>query len=85
MAVKVKEKVNPELLLKNLKDMVENPPPKAESPKTGKDTGALAARELRNKLAFEKSIKENEEKQAKGSSHNTSNHKIDECHVCFWY
>ena len=46
--------------------MVEEHAVRQESPRTGEDATAIAARERRNRLAEEKHFQENEEKQARG-------------------
>ena len=53
MAVTVKENVNPEVMLKDLKEVLEEPPPRPEPPRQGEDEAAVTARKLNNKLAIE--------------------------------
>ena len=58
MAVTVKENVNPEIILEEPKDILEEPPPRPET--------ARNARTLRDKLARDRVLLENEERRTRG-------------------
>ena len=67
MAVTVKENVNPKVILENPKDMLEEPPPRPETPREGENEAATTARNLRDKLATDRVMLENEERRTRGS------------------
>ena len=66
MAVKVKENVNPEIILEESKDILEEPPPRPETPREGENENARNARTLRYKLARDRVLLENEERRTRG-------------------
>ena len=68
MAVTVKENVNPKVILENPKDMLEEPPPRPETPREGENEAATTARNLRDKLATDRVMleKRREEHGAQG-------------------
>ena len=66
MAVTVKENVNPEIILEEPKDILEEPPPRPETPREGETENATAARNLRDKLARDRLLLENEERRTRG-------------------
>ena len=51
MAVTVKEKVSPEVLLEDPKDILEEPPLRPETPREGENEPATIARNLRDRPA----------------------------------
>ena len=46
MAVRVKENVNPEIIMEEPKDILEEPPPRLETPREGENEDARNARTL---------------------------------------
>ena len=66
MAVTVKENVNPEIILEEPKDILEEPPPRPETPRDGENEDARNARILRDKLAMDRVVLENEERKTRG-------------------
>ena len=72
MAVTVKENVNLEVILEAPKDILEEPPPQPKTPREGETEAATTARNLRDKLASDIVVLENEERRARGPrvSHN---------------
>ena len=62
MAVTVKKYINPEVMLEDPKDILEEPPPRPETPRDGEDEAATTARSLRNKQARDRVMLENEER-----------------------
>ena len=78
MAVTVKENVNPEIMLEEPKDILEEPPPQPETPRDGENDAATAARLLRDKLARDKVSLENEEIRTRGPrvGHNVFYNKV---------
>ena len=66
MAVTVKENVNPEIILEEPKDILEEPPPHPETPRDGENEDARNARILRDKLAMDRVVLENEERRTRG-------------------
>ena len=66
MAVTVKENVNPEIILEEPKDILEEPPPRPETPRDGENEDARNARILRDKLAIDRVVVENEERKTRG-------------------
>ena len=66
MAVTVKENVNPEIILEEPKDILEEPPPRPETPRDGENEDARNARILRDKLAINRVVLENEERKTRG-------------------
>ena len=67
MAVSVKENVKPEVMLEGTKDILEEPPPRPETPKDGENKAATIARNLRDKLARDRRMLKNEERRTRGS------------------
>ena len=65
MAVTVKENVNPEVMLEEPKDILERPP-RLETPGDGENEAATIAKNLRDKLARDRVILENEERRTRG-------------------
>ena len=66
MAVTVKENVNPETMLEDPKDILGETPPRPETPREGEDEAATTARNLRDKLARNRVMLENEERSTRG-------------------
>ena len=66
MAVTVQENVNPEVLLEELHPVIEEPEPRPETPRTGEDAAATAAREARDRLLRDRLAAENEERRERG-------------------
>ena len=66
MAVTVKENVNPEVILEAPKDILEEPPPRPETPREGETEAATSARNLRDKLASDRVMLEDEEIRTRG-------------------
>ena len=66
MAVTVKENVNPEVILEAPKYILEGPPPRPETRREGETEAATTARNLRNKLASDRVMLENEERRTRG-------------------
>ena len=66
MAVTVKENVNPEIILEEPKDILEEPPPRPETPREGENEDARNARTLRDKLVRDTVLLENEERRTRG-------------------
>ena len=64
MAVTIKEKVNPEV--KDPKNISEEPPPQPETLRMGEDEAATTSRNLRDKLARDRLMLENEERKTRG-------------------
>ena len=62
MAVTVKENVYPEVMLEEPKDILEEPPLRPETPREGENEAATIARNLRDKLARDRVMLEDEEK-----------------------
>ena len=62
----MKENVNPEVILEEPKDILEEPPPRPETPRHGENEAATAARLLRDKLARDRVLLENEERRTRG-------------------
>ena len=71
MAVTVKENVNPEIILEEPKDILEEPPPRPETPRDGENEDARNARILRDKLAMDRVVLENEERKTRGPRSDT--------------
>ena len=66
MAVTVKENRNPEVMLEEQKDILEQPPPRPETPRDGENEDAARARNLRDKLARDREMLENEKRRTRG-------------------
>ena len=66
MAVTVKENVNPEIILEEPKDILEEPPPRPETPRDGENEDARNARILRDKLAIDRVVLENDKRKTRG-------------------
>ena len=65
MSVTVKENVHPEHMLEEPKDILEEHPPRPETPRDGENEDAARARYLRDKLARDRVILENEERRTR--------------------
>ena len=65
LAVTVKENVNPEVMLEEPKDILERPP-RLETPQDGENEAATIAKNLRDKLARDRVMLENEERRTRG-------------------
>ena len=63
MAVAVKENVNPDVMLEDPEEIMEEPAPRSETPREGEDATARATRDLRDKLARDILTLENEKKK----------------------
>ena len=66
MAVAVKENVNPDVMLEDPKEIMEEPAPRSETPREareGEDATARATRDLRDKLARDRLTLENEKRK----------------------
>ena len=72
MAVTVKENVISEVMLEEPKDILEEPPPRPETPRKGENEAVTTARNLRDKLARDQVMLESEERRTRGPrlSHN---------------
>ena len=68
MAVTVKENVNTEIILEEPKDILEEPPPRPETPRDVEKEDARNARILRDKLARDRVVLENEDKEKRPTS-----------------
>ena len=66
MALTIKENVNPEVILKEPKGILEEPPPRPETPREGETKAAMTTRNLRDKLARDRVMLENEERRTRG-------------------
>ena len=66
LAVTVKEGVNPEILLEEPKEVVEEPMPRPETPGENETAQAVTDRELRDKLRRDRVILENDERRERG-------------------
>ena len=66
MAVTVKENTKSENMLKDPKGILEEPPPRPETPREGGNEAAITARKVRDKLARDRVMLENEEKTIRG-------------------
>ena len=66
MAVIVKENVNPEVMFEEPKNISEELPPQPETPLIGDNEAATIARNLRDKLARDRVMLENEERRTRG-------------------
>ena len=65
-AVTVKENVNPEVMLEDPKNILEEPPPRPETPRDGENEAATTAKNLRDKLATDPVMLENKERRTRG-------------------
>ena len=66
LAVTIKESVNPELLLEEMREIQFEPLPRPETPREQENAQAIAEREANDKLARDRVLLENEEKRARG-------------------
>ena len=66
LAVMVKENVNPEILLEEPKEVIDELTPLPATPGTTEDAQAVADREARDRLARDKVILENQERRKRG-------------------
>ena len=78
LAVTVKENVDPEELLEAPRAVLEEPLSHPEPPRDNKDAQAVAEREARNRLARDRVLLENEERNARGPKvgHNVFYHEV---------
>ena len=78
LAVTVKEKVNPAVLLEDPKPVLEESVPRPETPRTNEDAQAVTDRKARDKLAQDRVLLENEERRAIGPNdgHNVYYHEV---------
>ena len=83
MAVTVKENVNPEVILEEPKDILEELPPRPVTPREGESEAATTARNLREKLARDRVTLENEERKTRGPrvGHNVFYNEDYFCHL----
>ena len=83
MALTMKENVNPEIMLEDPKDILEEPPPRPETPREGDDEAAITARNFRDKLARDRVMLENEERRTPGPrvGHNVYYNEVHKKHV----
>ena len=58
--------MNPEIILEKPKDILDKPPPRPETPREGENEDARNARTLRDKLARDRVLLENEERRTTG-------------------
>ena len=65
MALTVEENVNPEVMLEDPKDILEEPPPRPETPRDIEDEAAMTTRNLRDKQARDRIMLENEERNTR--------------------
>ena len=65
MAVTLKINVNPEVMLEDPKDILEEPPPRPETPREGENEAATTTRNLRDKLARDRVMLENEQRRTR--------------------
>ena len=66
LAVKVKENVNPEVLLEDQKPVIEEPMPRPETPRQNETEQATTDREARDKSLRDKVLLKNEERKERG-------------------
>ena len=66
LAVTVKESVNPEILLEEPKEVIDEPMPRPETPGDHETAQAAADREARDRLRRDRVILENEERRERG-------------------
>ena len=66
LAVLVKENVNPEIILEDPKEMIDEPMPRPETPGEAETAQAARDRENRDRLRRDKVILENEERKERG-------------------
>ena len=66
LGVTVKENVNPEIILEEPKEVVDEPMPCPETPRETETAQAVADRENRDRLRRDKVIQENEERRERG-------------------
>ena len=66
LAVTVKENVNPEIILEEPKEVVDEPLPRPETPGETETAQAVTDREQRNRLRRDKLIQENQERRERG-------------------
>ena len=78
MAATVKENVNPEVMSEEPKDILEEPPPRPETPGEGENEAKTAVRNLTDKLARDRVMLENEERRTRGPrvGHNVFYNKV---------
>ena len=66
LAVTVKENVNPERILQEPKEVVDEPMPRPETPGDAETAQGVTEREVRDRLRKDKVILENQEKRERG-------------------
>ena len=66
LAMTVKENVNPEILLEDPKEVIDELIPRPETPGTNEDAQAVADREATDRIARDKVILENQERRERG-------------------
>ena len=66
LAVTVKESVNPEILLEEPKEVIDEPMPRPETPGENETAQAVTDREARDRLRSDRVILENEERRERG-------------------
>ena len=78
LAVTVKEGVNPEILLEEPKEVIEEPMPRPKTPGENETAQAVTDRELRDKLRRDRVILENDERRERGLTvgHNVFYNKV---------
>ena len=90
MAVTVKENVNPEIILEEPKDILEEPPPSPETPIDGQNEDARNTRILRDKLAIDRVVlekkRERQEALESDTMFSTRKYKRNWCpgYFCLW-
>ena len=65
-------------MLEDPKDILEEPPPRPETPRAGENEAATKAKNLRDKLATDRVMLENEERRTRGPrvGHNVYHNKV---------
>ena len=66
LALTVKENMNPEMLLEEPKEIIDELMPRPETPGLTEDAHAVGDREARDRLARDKVILENQERRERG-------------------
>ena len=66
LAVTVRESVNPEIILEEPKEVIDEPMPRPETPGETETAQAVTDREARDRLRRDKVILENEERRERG-------------------
>ena len=78
LAVTVKESVNPDILLEESKEVIEEPMPRPETPGEQETVQATTDREARDRLRRDRVLLENEERRERGPKvgHNVFNNEV---------